>query len=111
MPIERTGAVPPVMPVVASQGGSNHPGQDSARKRPEHEGLAREYAEAGRTLADMARDPLPANVAQAIAGTKVTISEAGRQASELDAEIVDEQPAANPGARVYQQIQGMDRKP
>lgn len=108
MPIERTGAVPPVTPVVASEGGNNHPGEDSARKRFDHEGIARDYAQAGRTLADMAKDPLPANVAEAIAGTKVTISEEGRHASELDAEIVDEQPATNPGARAYQKIQGMD---
>lgn len=69
MQIKRAGGVQPVTAIVPSGKGDADTASDSERKRPQHEGIARAYILEGTpstTLSDMARAPLPFNVASAL---------------------------------------------
>jgi len=98
-----TARIWPVAAADSTDAGDNNPDKDGARKHPEHIAVAEQYSRAGGLLAEMASQPLPHAIAvQLSASTKVTISDAGREACRLDAHIVDEIPAGP--TRLYQGI-------
>lgn len=69
MEIRRSGGVQPVTAIIATGKGDADTASDSERKRPQHEGIARAYileAPRSSTLADIARAPLPFNIASAL---------------------------------------------
>ncbi len=108
--IRRTGGVPPVTAIIPTDRNDNDVLEDSIRKRPQHDQVAREYSEAAggqQRLAEMAREPLPLNVQQAIESTRVTISDAGRQASRLDAQVLEE-PPTDGHVKLYHQVQKLE---
>lgn len=85
-----TARVWPVSAIASADAGDNHPEKDGARKHPEHIAIAEEYSRAGGLLTEMAKQPLPPAIAAQIpSSTKVTISDAGREANAIDAQIQD----------------------
>ena len=86
-----TARIWPVAATASTDAGDNNPQKDGERKHPEHIAIAEEYSRAGsNTLTEMAAQPLhPAIAAQIPPSTKVTISDAGREANAIDAQIQD----------------------
>ena len=98
-----TARIWPVVAVTAADASDNDPNKNGERSHPQHIAVAEQYSRAGGLLAEMASQPLPPSIAaQLPAGTKVTISEAGREASRLDAQNFDDIPSGP--TRLYQGI-------